>query len=198
LIILLLPKIRTAAKKNAPGETRIILVSPLAVKGSPFRASDWNYERASNDVPEEEKPNWALFADIYSFAPEPAFFEANIAYAQSKTANVLEAVYLNKMLAGEGIYAFSLHPGAVGSNGATEILAIVGGRLGKPKTIEQGAATTLVAATDPRLRPEEGVFLSDCVVDQEGCPGYASDEVVAEKLWKLSEEILESKLWRRR
>jgi hypothetical protein len=106
----------------------------------------------------------------------------------------LEAVYLNKMLAGEGIYSFSLHPGAVASNGATEQLDILQGALGEPKTLEQGAATTLAAALNPTLKPEGGVFLNDCVVDMEFCPPYASDEAMAERLWKLSEDILESKV----
>jgi NAD(P)-dependent dehydrogenase (short-subunit alcohol dehydrogenase family) len=193
LIKLLLPKIRAAAKQNAQGDTRIVIVSSVAAAGSPIRFSDWNYESDSNHVPEGEKPNWGLFAKIFGLSPEPASFEANIAYGQSKTANILEAVHLNKMLADEGIYSFSLHPGAVASNGATELLAMLQGSLGEPKTLEQGAATTLAAALDPALKPEGGVFLNDCVVDMEFCPPYASDEAMAERLWKLSEDILESR-----
>ncbi|KAF2686223.1 retinol dehydrogenase 12 [Lentithecium fluviatile CBS 122367] len=194
----LLPKIRAAAAKNAPGETRIVVVSSNGSMTSPIRFSDWNYVKASNDVPDDEKPNWGPYAALCGLEPEPASFEANIAYGQSKTANVLMAVHLNKLSAGEGIYSFSLHPGFVESNGVKDFIPKMSDTL-KPllnqiKTLEQGAATSLVAAVDPGLKPEGGVFLVDCQVNREMCPSWACDEGAAEKLWQLSEEILDSKL----
>lgn len=199
LVKLLLPKIRVAAKRNAPGETRIILVSSLANTISAIRFSDWNYEKATMDVPDEEKPSdWAGFAAVIGFPSEPKPFEGYVAYGQSKTANVLHAVHLNTLLESEGVYAFSLHPGYVASHGAREQTAKLSeearSRLGTPKTLDQGAATTVVAAVAPELKPKNGVYLVDCKVSMESCPAYASDVVQAEKLWALSEEILGRKL----
>lgn len=57
------------------------------------------------------------------------------------------------------------------------------------KTIEEGASTTLVAATDPQLTlPDSdgrGVFLSDCQISD--VPGYAVDKELALKLWEITE-----------
>tara|TARA_R110002003_G_scaffold52_23_gene4561 strand:- start:16627 stop:17658 length:1032 start_codon:yes stop_codon:yes gene_type:complete len=197
LIKLLLPKIKAAASRNAPGETRVVLVSSAACFGSPIRFSDWNYEKASNDVPDDEKPNWGPLASFIGRPQKPAPFEANIAYAQSKTANILTALHLNKLLGAEGVYAFALMPGYVDSNGAKRQIpkmneASIKG-LGEPKTIDQGAATTLVAATSPELKPGDGCYLTDCNVDMKNCPSFASDEVAAEKLWILSDEILKTR-----
>ncbi|KAH7094606.1 retinol dehydrogenase 12 [Paraphoma chrysanthemicola] len=197
LIQLLLPKIKAAASTTAPGETRIVLVSSAACFGSPVRFSDWNYEKASNDVPDSEKPNWGPLASFIGRPQEPDHFEANIAYAQAKTANILTALQLNKILSAEGIYAFSLDPGYVDSNGAKAQIPRMSEAsrkaLGEPKTTDQGAATVLVAATSPDLKPEDGFYLVDCVVDMEKCPPFASDEVAAEKLWELSDMVLKAR-----
>lgn len=60
------------------------------------------------------------------------------------------------------------------------------------KTIDQGAATALVAALDQKLTPEKGVFLSNCqVID---VPPYPDSKEKAHRLWKLSEELVAEKL----
>ena len=60
------------------------------------------------------------------------------------------------------------------------------------KTIDQGAATALVAALDRELTPEKGVFLNDCQVTD--VPPYADSKDKAQKLWKLSENLVAEKL----
>ena len=88
------------------------------------------------------------------------------AYGQSKTANILFSVALAKKLAGKGIKSFSLHPGNIQDTNLSATIdpsewPIVGAMFGeknvelpKAKTIEQGSATTLVAALDPVLDSE--------------------------------------------
>ena len=64
------------------------------------------------------------------------------------------------------------------------------------KTVPQGAATSVWAATAPELGGQGGVYCEDChvasVVDQAGGTGgvmaYAVDEAAADRLWSLSEE----------
>lgn len=57
------------------------------------------------------------------------------------------------------------------------------------KSHDQGIATTLVAAFDPLLeRAGKGVFLNDCQF--EDVLPYAKDPELAERLWKLSENLV--------
>jgi hypothetical protein len=71
------------------------------------------------------------------------------------------------------------------------------------KTVEEGAATTVWAATNPKLENIGGVYLQDVEVANyvagdniAGNPGgaggvasFAVDPEAAEKLWRLSEEL---------
>jgi NAD(P)-dependent dehydrogenase (short-subunit alcohol dehydrogenase family) len=191
----LLPKIKAAAKKSPPGATRIITISSNASVISPIRFSDWNYEKHSTDVPDAEQPIWELhpFMDLPA---DPVPFSYLTAYAQSKTANILMAIQLNKRLSSEGISAFSLHPGVVGSTGQKQLVsesmsAKLESMMGPPKTIDQGAATVVVAALDPVL--QGGQYLEDCQISDQA-PAWSTDAQAAEKLWKLSEDIVREKL----
>lgn len=101
------------------------------------------------------------------------------AYGQSKTANVLFAVALDARYRGEGIRAFSLHPGAIVDTGLGKYISreqlIAAGVLdanGNPvrdpsrqlKTVEQGAATSVWCATSPRLDGMGGVYCENVEV----------------------------------
>ncbi|KAJ7062114.1 hypothetical protein C8F01DRAFT_1251929 [Mycena amicta] len=125
-------------------------------------------------------------------------------YAEVKTANVLMAAELSRRAKGQ-LRAYSLHPGMIPTNGFEKDVFIptfkqlgVIGDHGKPiensfdkwKTLPQGAATTLVAAFDPRLDDTPGAYLVDGVVAPEQVAAYAADPDNAEKLWTLTEEIL--------
>ncbi|KAJ4360823.1 uncharacterized protein N0V89_001390 [Didymosphaeria variabile] len=196
-ITTLLPKIKAAAKKNPPGATRIITLSSNANAASPIRFSDWNYEKHSTDVPDDEQPSWILHP-LMDLPADPVPFSFLVAYGQSKTANVLMAVHLNKLLSKEGIAAFSLHPGVVGSTGQKALItpaqsAKLEAMLGAPKTIDQGAATAVVAALDPGLKGGEKVYLDDCQFTDQ-VPAWATDAQAAERLWKLSENIVKERL----
>lgn len=145
------------------------------------------------------------------------------AYGQSKTANVLFTVSLDEKGKTDGIRAFAVHPGAVvdtelGRNmsmdepliqsyldaDANMILDPVNGF----KTLEQGAATQIWAATSPRLENLGGVYAEDCeiavitpeingddagldeVVRRTGVKAYAIDKENADRLWALSEKLV--------
>ena len=68
------------------------------------------------------------------------------------------------------------------------------------KSVEQGAATSVVAAVDRDLHGKGGFFLSDCAVNKPadensvpGGPGYAEwafDEEKARRLWEVSCELV--------
>jgi len=131
-----------------------------------------------------------------------------VSYGQSKTANVLFALYLRNKLAKDGIQAIAVHPGTIGTglvryysdSAITNTIAryvlwfnAIWG-IGGYKTIDQGAATTVVAALDPQLgtlKDTEGLYLSDCQPGQ--AEPHATDWESAEKLWTLSEELVQEK-----
>ena len=61
------------------------------------------------------------------------------------------------------------------------------------KTVEEGSATTVAAAFDPDIKGSNGSYLVHCKVAPEEAAEYALDEGAAERLWKLSEEIVGEK-----
>ncbi|KAH7109877.1 retinol dehydrogenase 12 [Dendryphion nanum] len=191
----LLPKLRNAAKGSLPGETRVVMLSSLAVLISPFRFSDYNFD--DNPLAEDEKPNWAMLTQLLGLEKHEGY-QHELAYGQSKTANSLFAVHWNTLFAKEGIYAFALHPGGVQSRAWKNMISrmtkeqVANVKVPFDKSIDQGAATALVAALDRGLTPEKGVFLNDCQVWD--APLYAVSEEKAARLWKLSEEIIAEKL----
>ncbi len=145
------------------------------------------------------------------------FFDAEpydkwVAYGQSKTANALFAVHLDRLGAEHGVRAFSLHPGAILTPLARHMddddlrrqgLIDETGRRVVPagmKSPEQGAATQLWAATSPLLDGTGGLYLEDCdvaevapedraVSDRRGVRSWAIDPDLAERLWNWSAEL---------
>ncbi|KAJ7342460.1 hypothetical protein DFH08DRAFT_239688 [Mycena albidolilacea] len=130
-------------------------------------------------------------------------YNPSLAYFQAKSANILTAIELSKRSKG-AINAYSLHPGVIFTNmtqkeeSVTELQALgMLGPDGQPnrekfewKTIAQGAATTVVAAFDPRLNDKPGAYLNDGAVATESVAPHSSDPVVAEKLWAVTEKII--------
>ncbi|GHJ37163.1 SDR family NAD(P)-dependent oxidoreductase [Streptomyces sp. TS71-3] len=123
-----------------------------------------------------------------------------LAYGQSKTANVLFAVEATRRWADENITANAVMPGAIHTNLQRHI---EGGSGRVPpeliKTVEQGAATSVFAATSPLLKGIGGRYFADCneaeVLDRRGAPlqgvaRYAVDPAGAQRLWALSEQML--------
>jgi NAD(P)-dependent dehydrogenase (short-subunit alcohol dehydrogenase family) len=137
-----------------------------------------------------------VFDDVH-FAYRP--YDPLLAYAQSRTANVLFAVGATARWAGEGITANALHPGASGSN----LQRWAAGQLTVApelrKTPQQGAATSLLLATSPLLEGVGGRYFNDCneavVVDHRpselaerfrSVAVYALDPDAADRLWETS------------
>jgi NAD(P)-dependent dehydrogenase (short-subunit alcohol dehydrogenase family) len=123
------------------------------------------------------------------------------AYGQSKTANVLLAVEVDRRGASQRVRGFSLDPGAILTplqRHLTREWMVEQGWMdaeGKGinpdfKTTEQGAATATWAATSPQLKGKGGVFLADCdIVPPEGVATWATDADEAARLWDLSVEL---------
>ncbi len=139
------------------------------------------------------------------------------AYGQAKTANALFANALSRRMKAAGGQAFSVHPGGIFTPlqrhlPQEEMIALgwldeSGGpsELAKQgfKTPEQGASTTVWAATSGTLDGKPGVYCEDCDIaaptDTEspmarffGVEAHACDDAAAERLWEVSERLLDN------
>ena len=130
-----------------------------------------------------------------------------VAYGQSKTANALFAVGLDDRLKARGVRAFAVHPGVIMTELSRhmdkadyELLTanLPEGQEMKLKSVEQGAATSVWAATSPNLAGQGGIYLEDCHIAKAATPGvdggvesYALDHTDADRLWALSEGLVE-------
>jgi NAD(P)-dependent dehydrogenase (short-subunit alcohol dehydrogenase family) len=127
------------------------------------------------------------------------------AYGQSKTANVLFAVGATARWADAGIFANALMPGGIATNLQRHLepgyMQRVRGNANLPiKTVEQGAATSVLVATAPELEGVGGRYFEDCneapVVGERGGLGargvapYALDPDNADRLWEVSSRLV--------
>jgi NAD(P)-dependent dehydrogenase (short-subunit alcohol dehydrogenase family) len=146
-------------------------------------------------------------------------YNSSAAYAQSKLANVLFAVELDRRWADDGVRGYAVHPGivvgtALNSSAGEEALRTMGliDKAGLPiidpargrKTPQQGASTAVFAATSPLLTDIGGVYLRDNDIsrlDDEPRPmdfdnpptdvtSNSIDPASARRLWELSERLL--------
>jgi WW domain-containing oxidoreductase len=114
------------------------------------------------------------------------------AYAHSKFANILFAKELAQRFKGTGRTANSVHPGVIKTNLARHMnpLAGLGMAIAGPvalKSIAEGAATQIYAATHPDAANHRGEYLKDCNVGSPRRP--AEDPALAAQLWETSERI---------
>jgi NAD(P)-dependent dehydrogenase (short-subunit alcohol dehydrogenase family) len=174
------------ALSAAPDGARVVALSSRGHKRSGVRFDDLMFERDPYD-------KWQ-------------------AYGQAKSANSLFAVQLDALGQDAGVRAFSLHPGG--------ILTPLQRHLSKEemvdfgwidedgnqletrfKTPQQGASTSVWAATSPQLAGRGGVYLEDCDIasptaelppeqaEVHGVDAHAIDRDDAARLWDVSAKL---------
>jgi NAD(P)-dependent dehydrogenase (short-subunit alcohol dehydrogenase family) len=137
------------------------------------------------------------------------------AYGESKSANALFAVELDRQGHSHGVRAFSVHPGVINTDiarflsddelRAMGIIDDQGHPVNNPslgyKTVEQGAATSVWCATSTQLDGRGGVYCENVDIATavpadtpvsltvSGVPPWAIDPASAKRLWQLSEEM---------
>jgi NAD(P)-dependent dehydrogenase (short-subunit alcohol dehydrogenase family) len=166
---------------KAAGTARVVSLSSVGHLRAPVDFDDLHFERRPYD---------------------PA-----VAYAQSKTANVLFAVEAQRRWNADGITVNAVHPGAIlESNLARHIDPAFLEQLRtsgvyRYKTLQQGAATSVLVATWPPLDGQGGHYFEhgneapvvDAPVTTQGGTGvaaYAIDPANAERLWEVSEALI--------
>jgi NAD(P)-dependent dehydrogenase (short-subunit alcohol dehydrogenase family) len=173
---------RLVSKLLKSSTPRVIALSSSAHQMSPIVFDDISYERRVYDP-------WE-------------------AYAQSKTATSLLAVRVAQELGDRGVTAHSLHPGGVQTGLLKHVSSELAGALSERyqfdasviqiKTISQGAATSVWAATEPALANHKVLYLEDCQVAPllekpiytHGVMPYALDVGNAAALWRAAERMI--------
>ncbi|KAH8171316.1 short chain dehydrogenase domain-containing protein [Sarocladium implicatum] len=201
---LILSRGSSSGDKEATKTTRVVNVSSHGHRLSPIRFSDYAFERDLYDgVPEDEQPPRKV---LPGFLQVKDGYPGFIAYGQSKAANILHAVELTKRLQKRhsNSMAVSVHPGTI-NTGLMRSLddqgkETLGGTApgGVWKTIEQGCATTVVAAFDPTLlsmvpKAQDGakcLYLADCQLAHDKLAAHAASAEMASRLWEETEKML--------
>ena len=176
----LLPALQRAAAKQ--GDARVVCLSSTGHKLSGVNFDDIHFERRDYN-------KWK-------------------AYGQAKSANALMALGLHLKYGTQGITANAVHPGGI-MTGLQKFLPLEEMRalgwlkaddtpLDIFKSTEQGAATSVWAATAPALKGLGGLYLEDC---NQGLPAeptnrvsgfsaHIADPAAALRLWEVSEQLL--------
>ncbi|WP_225849024.1 SDR family NAD(P)-dependent oxidoreductase [Streptomyces sp. HPF1205] len=156
------------------GDARVVVVSSVGHVNGPVRFDDPDFTARPYDP-------W-------------------LAYAQSKTANILFAVEAARLWAADGITVNALNPGRIWGTGLGRHMDVPpaafdpSGKSGvTEKTIEQGAATSVLLAASPLVEGVTGRYFEDCREAGPHTPGvrrgvadYAIDPDNARRLWALS------------
>ncbi|KAF8996734.1 hypothetical protein BDQ17DRAFT_1364112 [Cyathus striatus] len=149
---------------------RIVNISSRAHRRSPVRLDDINFDNGK-------------------------VYDKWLAYAQSKSANILFAKSLSKKLKARGIESFSVHPGSIMSTGMAlnvdwkvEGLQDENGKWKIPiVTEDQGIAIYLYTSLSPDIDGKGGAYLSECRI-QDPLQPLTDDD--ADRLWEISNGLL--------
>lgn len=132
-------------------------------------------------------------------------YNKSAAYGQSKTANCLFSVELTRRLGDAGVFSNAVHPGVIVTSLGRYVPEEEQERVRQymenhpqSKDVAHGAATTVWAALAPELEGRGGLYLENCRIAEpereqnpsEGYKDYALDPEAAERLWRLSEDIV--------
>ena len=167
------------ASSSPAFNSRVVVVGSSAHRNSPVNFDDLNMDKQPFNT-------WA-------------------AYGNSKSANALMALELDRRYGSRGLHSTVVHPGGMPTNLARHIDPAVIGAMLQPemlrsmKTVEQGAATTVWAAISKEWEGKGGKYLEDVSVAQpmqdpplplNGYLPYVYDGEAAKRLWAESLRIV--------
>jgi NAD(P)-dependent dehydrogenase (short-subunit alcohol dehydrogenase family) len=165
----------------AAGSARVVVLSSIGHRLGPPDLDDPNFDRHDYD-------KW-------------------LAYGRAKSANALFALHLDTLGEPHGVRAFAVHPGGIMTplqrhlskeeQVAMGWMDAEGNVNERFKSTEQGAATTVWAATSPLLEGKGGVYCEDCDVaapasaerPMGGVHPHVRDQGLAARLWDKSEDM---------
>ena len=106
------------------------------------------------------------------------------AYGQSKSANILHAVELQRRYGSEGITAVALHPGVI--TDGSDLWRHAGKVMRGSKNVQQGASTSVYCSVGSDI--VGGAFYSDCA--RAGAADWATNPALAARLWEETEKLV--------
>lgn len=179
LFMCLMDQLLAGARASSNFASRVVCVSSSAHRITPAVLDDINLEAEGR-------------------------YKPYVAYGNSKTCVVWMANQIERLYGNQGIHAYSLNPGGIWTplqkhvqeqmDTAREDANV----MRYMKSLEQGCATTIWAATARELEGKGGVYCEDCEVagpkpadapNPHIAPGYAPfafDPEGEERLWKMS------------
>ncbi len=171
------------------------LIAPSLLAGAPARVINLSSTGHKLSNVNLEDPNY-----------QQRDYDKWVAYGESKTANVLFSVALDQRLRARGVRSLAVHPGVIMTKlsrhlSEADIENLINsapeGESLDWKSVEQGAATSVWAATAPELADKGALYLENCQIAVPAEPGqgggveaYALDPETAERLWRLSEQLV--------
>jgi NAD(P)-dependent dehydrogenase (short-subunit alcohol dehydrogenase family) len=178
LVQLLLPALEKSS--NQGFQSRVIILSSVAHRNGEVNFSNLNFDGE---------------------------YDAWKAYAQSKTANLWTSNEIERRFGTRGVHSLSVHPGGIMTglmqHLSEETRKSIAADPDLPKMLkspEQGAATTVWAATAKVFEGQGGKYLEDCQIAKppkagagQYDPGYskwAYDEKKATLLWEKSMDLI--------
>ena len=172
------------------------LLAPLLVAAPPARVVSLSSRGHRFSDVDLDDPNF-----------EHTPYDPWVGYGRAKTANVLFAIELDRRCADRGVRAFAVHPGTISTelgrhltdeSLAALVASIPSGQEMRWKSVPEGAATSVWAATAAELDGRGGLYLEDCGIAEPtddpaaptGVRPYALDPGRAAALWELSERLV--------
>ncbi|MGJ7603544.1 SDR family NAD(P)-dependent oxidoreductase [Variovorax sp. LT1R20] len=168
---------------------RVVVVASASHRSAPFSLDDLNFDHT--------------------------VYEPQLAYARSKTANILFAVEFDRRHRARGVRAAAVHPGTIrtelGRHMGEEVMDTAIERISASlvaegqtpfqwKSVAQGAATTVWAGLVAAPAEVGGRYCENCHVSEvndgplspfaEGVRSYALDPESARLLWRRSEDMV--------
>lgn len=144
--------------------------------------------------------------DMDMVGVERGEYSPRLAYGQSKLANIYMMNEIDRRYGRQGLHGLSVHPGGILTGLQQYVEEVIKQKSEDPevrgylKSVEQGAATTVMAAIGKEWEGVGGRYLEDCTEGgpvRPGCrdvdPGYdecVHDQKAAERLWEWSEEMV--------
>ena len=162
----LMPQLRAAAARSAPGAVRVVAVSSTGHEHCPgMRWDDLGFSEG---------------------------YAGGVAYCQAKLANILFARELARRAADDGIVSLVMHPGVVDSNFVSHCEPAMQDYMNANKVRalppEHPAETLVWLATADEPGRKSGRYFFD---KQELAPSAAAlDDDAARRLWKVSEALV--------
>lgn len=125
-------------------------------------------------------------------------YDAFASYAQAKSACVLITIEITRRWAERGVFANALNLGAIATN-LQRYTCGLKTPIERQKSVQQGAATSVLLAASPLLEGIGGRYFEDCnealvvtkrPADYTGVASYAVDPGNAQRLWEVASRMI--------